>query len=365
MKHALLLLALWMSAGAEASLVRESFTSIRALGMGNAFLSLSDDGSALWYNPAALARIKGGHFNLIDTSLKFDNTDTTRRISKAVFDGEWGNLVRRDLQAMGFSVRPGFVTKYFGISLFDNFQSFTDFRDLDSLAASVDIYSFNDIGVILGAGFPFSEFFAAGISLRVFQRTAIDTTIDTETLIDQIGVSALDFQSAIYDHLQSQMGIGWAVGANFGVLGKIPLFGKKGPVWTVSAAVENVGGVSFRKLRSGDKLPPTLPMTYHAGTAFKYLLSKTSELNLAFDLRHATDKFSALKKIHFGAELRTKVFDIRAGLNQLYPTFGFSLKFPAHTRLHFATYAVELGDSALNRAQRLYELQVVLGFNPF
>lgn len=350
---------------AEGSLVREIYSSTRANGMGNAFIALSDDASMLWYNPANLARVRGGHVHLVDASFHFDTKDTLTRISNAAFKGDSNNLIRPGLQQMGLAVRPTFISKYFGISFFDNVKSFTDFRDLNTLSASVDVYSFNDVGAILGVGFPFSDFLSLGASVRVFQRSVIDTTLDTQTLLSQIGISTTDFQGAISDYLKTLVGFGWAVGANFGATVRLPVFAKGGPDWTASLLVENVGRTKFRRLGSQNNLPDDLPMTYHLGTAFRYPVTKNTEFNLTADFRHMFEKIPATKKLHFGAEYRGVAFDLRAGMNQLYPTAGFGLKFPPHTRLNFTTYAVELGDNALERSQRLYEIQVVLGFNPF
>lgn len=365
MKLALtLIFALW-TLGASAEIVRESYQSTRALGMGNAFLAISDDATALWYNPAGLARIKGAHFNLIDTSLKIDGRDTLTRVGNAVFHGDFNNLIRQDLQAMAFSMRPTFVTKYFGISFFENVSSFSDFRDLNSLSATADIYTFNDVGLILGVGVPFSDYFSLGVSVRAFQRSSLDTVLTTETLISQIGIDADNFQNAIYNYLKTQFGTGWGVGMNLGAMAKIPIFGKGGPDWTVAFLGENLGGVHFRKLGSQNKIPNDLKMTYHVGTAFRYPLTKMTELNLTFDYRHLFETdVPGPKKVHIGMEYRGLGFDLRAGLHQLYPSFGFGLKFPAHTRVNLATYGVELGDNALERMKRLWEVQLVLAFNP-
>lgn len=365
MKRAFLILAALWSFGASAELVRESYASARALGMGNAFTAMADDASALWYNPAGLARVRGAHFHLVDTSFRVDGMNTVTRIGNALFQGDYDNLIRQDLQAMAFSLRPTFVTKYFGISFYDSINSFSDFRDLNSLTATADIFAFNDLGVILGMGFPFTDYLSFGTSVRIFQRTSLDTTITTETLVNQIGVDVTDFQTAIYDYLKTQYGAGWGVGVNFGGMAKIPVFKKGGPDWTIGFLTENVGNLHFRRLGTNTNLPPDLKMTYHLGTAFRFPLAKTSELNLTFDYRHVFDKtIPGTKKIHIGAEYRGRFFDLRAGMHQLYPTLGFGIKLPSHTRFNFATYGVELGQGALERSKRLWEIQLALAFNP-
>ena len=49
---------------AFSSLIRNPYEGVRPTGMGNAYIAISDDFNALWYNPAGLTKIKGFHFNL-------------------------------------------------------------------------------------------------------------------------------------------------------------------------------------------------------------------------------------------------------------------------------------------------------------
>src|SRR5688572_28227715 len=68
--------------------------SIRAMGMGGAFYGLSDDEGALWYNPAGLARIRGGQrFNLLGIKADF----TPRTISAV---GTISDQSGKDVQAI-------------------------------------------------------------------------------------------------------------------------------------------------------------------------------------------------------------------------------------------------------------------------
>jgi hypothetical protein len=107
-------------------------------------------------------------------------------------------------------------------------------------------------------------------------------------------------------------------------------------------------------------------MTLHFGSSLKYNLGKNSELNLALDIRQVLWQVpnTMVKQLHAGVEYKYRALTLRGGLNQMYPTFGASFEFPPHTKLHFSSYANELGSGMWEKSQRWWQLQVVIGFNP-
>lgn len=361
----ILISTMLVSSQAYAGLTRQSFESIRATGMGGAFIALADDKDALWYNPAGLSNIEGLHWNLLDLQTGADSTNTLNRITGAIFDGNYANLIRTDTQWMNASVRTSVLAKYFGFALYDNIFSFTDFRDIDSLAAEVDISTYNDIGAIMGFGIPLGEMLSIGTSVRVFQRSSIDDTITISDVLDRTGLAATQlgaFQTAIFEHLQSISGLGWGIGVNVGALLTVPMK-SKGPLVTLGAHVEDLGGTTFRSFGS-TTAPPTISNSYHAGINIKHQLDKDSEFNIAFDYRNIFQTAHIARKLHLGFEYNRRTFAIRAGAYQGYPTFGMSIKFPPHTQINMSTYAGELGSGLYSRGQRWYKVQMVIGFNP-
>lgn len=362
----LIIIVMLFPVAAEAFLLRENFKGIRPLGMGNAFIAIADDKEALWYNPAGLAKIKGVHGNLFDLNMMVDSQDTLKRIGNAAFHGDFANLVRRDIQAMQFTVKPTFIMPYFGLQFYDNFYSFTDFRDMQTLDARVDVNTYNDIGVITGFAIPFGQYLSAGMALKIFQRSAVDTSVTFQDLLTQMKLTdPSQFESAIYDHLQSIAGLGYAAGINLGVLFQVPLMTKNPRLFT-AITIDDLGFTSFYKF-GNNAAPPPIPYRYNAGVALRYALSKTAEFNVAADFR---DYYSVgnvgtiARRINVGCELRNHLFGIRTGIHQGYPALGLSITYPPHTQIHLASYANELGTGFHERMQRLYTLELVIGFNP-
>lgn len=354
------LLLIGQAAGAD--LLRVPFEAVRPLGMGNAFVAIADDSNALFYNPAGLSWVKGLHFNLIDMIVGFDNLDTLRRMGSTLKHGDFNQLIRTDdTQFIRLGLKPTFVMPYFGIAIYNNLQGFFDFRNLQ--AADVDVFAANDLGVTLGFSLPVSPFASIGASIKALHRTAVDVHLTPADFLAQVGLGATDFQAAAYSALENQVGTGYAFGLSLGGLAKIPL-GKKGPTIQVGATVEDVTDTNFRPIGT-TPVPRPIPVSYNLGTALLYPVAKDTQLNVALDLRDNFRDLPFFKQAHLGLELRHKLFAFRGGLYQGYPTYGVSIEAPHHTRIHFSSHAVELDNFLWTRAQRIYQVQIVVGFNPF
>lgn len=361
---------LWIGAEARAELIRTPYPGVRPTGMGGAFLAVSDDNNALWYNPAGLAKIRGVHFNVIDIGLGVDSSDTLSRITNAAFSGGLNNLVRTDEEMARLTIRPTFIIPYFGISVFENLNGYFNLRaikDFDIMnpatyQSKIDVYAFNDIGINAGIGIPMGEVLAIGASVRAFQRTSIDASIGAQDLLASLSLTQPDFMQAAYTSLKGMQGIGLGLGLNLGALVTVPL-PKDYPTWTIAATAEDVGRTSFRPLGSM-RAPKGVDSTYHFGTALKYNFGRDRHLTLALDYRNAFEKLPITKQLYLGTEYRFKYVGLRGGLHQGYLSGGFSLEFPPHTRLHLSTYASETGDGLWKSNQRWYLMQFIIGFNP-
>jgi long-subunit fatty acid transport protein len=361
MKHLLTLLILFATNLSWGSLLRQSYEFPRATGMGNAFIALADDANAIFYNPAALARVKGVHLHLIDTGLNVDGMDTAQRIKRAVFDGEYNNLIDPDKQFLGFSFKPTLITPYFGISIYNHSFGYFDMQSLQG--STVDVFAYNDLGVALGFGIPLSQYFSFGVGLKAVSRTGMDINMTPAQLIADLGSSALQINNNVYEALKKYMGVGYGFPLSGGVLITLPQITKSAPTIRLAATVEDIGTTTFTKI-SGANSPTPIRMTYNFGSALQYTLNKDLNLNVTLDLRHQFESLPFVKTFHLGTELRHRFFAIRGGVYQGYPTYGASIEFPPHTRLHFSSYAVELGNKLWERGERWYQVQLVIGFSP-
>ncbi len=367
MKIKFLLAFALLGSTAWGELVRNPYPGVRPSGMGNAFLAISDDANALWYNPAGLTKVKGTHLSLIDTSLAVDSIDTFGRLWNGVFKGDTANIIRTDQQFMRFNFRPTLVMPNFSFTIYSHANSFSRLDNLTDLDANVDIYAFNDIGAAVGFGIPLGPYFSIGATTRVFQRAGIDAELTGVELLTALGLSATlpsqqQVLSAVYQQLSALSGVGLGIAVDLGSQLTIPM--PKGyPKWTLAATMNDVGATTFRPLIT-TRQPARVEQSIHFGTALQFDLGKSGVFNLAFDYRNAFEALPFIKQANLGLEWRHRVFGIRAGATQGYWTAGASLEFPPSTRVHVSSYAVELGQSAWQSEYRVYMIQIALGFNP-
>ncbi|NBX93644.1 MAG: hypothetical protein EB078_01210 [Proteobacteria bacterium] len=361
MKFLITFLLLGWIGTTEASLLRQGYEFPRATGMGNAFIALADDANAIFYNPAALAKVKGVHLHLVDANLSVDGMGTLDRIKRAIFDSEYDNLIDPNKQVLGFNLKPTFITPYFGLALYNQAFGYFDIQSLQG--TNVDIFSYNDLGVAVAFGIPLSEYFSFGIGLRAVQRTGVDLLTTPEDLITDIGLSAGNITSNIYGALKKYIGVGYGFPLSLGGMITLPRITQSAPLIRFAVQVEDIGTTTYTKI-SGASAPTPTRMSYNFGSLLQYSLSKNTTLNVTMDLKHQFESLPFVKTFHLGTELRNKYFGIRGGVYHGYPTFGFSIEFPPHTRLHFSSYSMELGDKLWEKEQRWYQVQFVIGFNP-
>lgn len=362
MKKTLFILLGLMTLKAEARLLRVPFEGVRPTGMGNAFLSLADDQNMLWYNPAALAKNKKWRFNLFDFTMGFDSLTTLEQMRALIFDGNSDDLVSDDITYLRMALKPALFGPNFGVALYTNSQGFFEIRNLD--LPEVDVYAFSDIAAIAGVGIPIGPNFSVGVSARAIYRTSVDATITTVDLLSELGgITEEDFMNAVYARLESLSGMGYGFGLNLGAHLEVPT-GKGGPRVAAAFTIEDFGDTSFTAMGS-ENAPTAIPQSVNFGSSVSYKSSKNNEVNFAIDFRHLFEGYSLGQMSHVGLEWKHKAFSFRAGLYQLYPTFGFSFEVLPHTKIHMSSYAVEIGDESSPYSHRWWLVQAIIGFNPF
>jgi hypothetical protein len=362
MKYFFTVLFFSLTAGtAHANFLRIPYEGARPLAMGNAYIALADDANAIWYNPAGLAFVHGVHFNVFDFMGAVDSTDTLNRISNAIFQGNYANLINPNQETVRFSILPSFLAPYFGVMVFDNSQAMYNLQNLQ--LPNADIYAMNDLGIISGVGIPLSDDFSIGASVRVFERTGVDAYVTPQQLIAQLGINNVsNFNSAVNTYIQSLVGSGYGVGLNLGMMLKVPL--GKSTTLQFAATAEDVGQTKMYPI-SGANTPPNIPTTYNFGTAFINTLSRNSDFKISVDYRDAFGSTPLFEQLHIGGEYHWRALSLRAGYYEGYPSFGLGIDAPPQTKINLTTYAVEEGNSLWQTGQRVYLAQVIIGFNPF
>lgn len=362
MKYLLLIFFFVFSWISQASLLQPSYEFARATGMGNAFIALADDANSIFYNPAALAKNKNVRLHILDTQALVDGLDTLGRLGDAAFKGQTDNLINPDKQSLGFALKPTLITPYFGLSLFGHGFGLFELNSFQS--SNVEVFAYNDLGLALAFGIPFSDYFSFGFGIKAIQRTSIELNKPVSELLDELGVDYLTASGNPWKTLKNYSNTGYGFPLSAGFLISLPALTKSSPTIRFAGTIENIGGTTFTKIGTVSA-PSKIETSYHFGSLLQYSMNKNFVLNITTDLRDQFKGLTFLKTFHMGAELRHKFFGIRTGLSEGYLTYGFSLEFPPHTKLHFSSYAKELGDSLWERQQRFYQIQLIVGFNPW
>jgi hypothetical protein len=328
------------------------YKGIRPMGMGGAFVAVSNDANALFYNPAGLADIKTVRASIFPLELELGEKayDLFNDASDVDFDDELetAEFLRENIGErahLALNLFPYYSMPRFAFGLIGTVR--TDLEVYDRQYPKVITNVINDLGVGAGYAHPFLEdTLLVGASAKYINRQSL---IEEYTVID---ITSDDLNEKIEDDLLDGSG----VLIDLGVIYKLDKHG------LADARV----GVSANNLFGGD-LGDARDVDDHIDIGFaidrEIWITKTT---LAFDY---VDLFSQLgddddlaKRIRLGAEFRfPKILSVRVGLYQGYFTSGLSLD-AKYAQLDILTYAEEIGAFAGQRIDRRYSLRFVLGF---
>lgn len=331
----------------------DSWSSVRAQGMGGAYTAVVDDADALFFNPAGLAKSGGFTWTVLDPRLGANGLEDISELQAIISSDDdmidklqelYGRKVwisggaKTAVKISNIAV-AGFVNTEAGISVSNPANT------------TMELNYFFDYGVALGTGFNLiPEFLKLGVTAKRIDRTGTSLPIGASTL------ATLD-EEQLKNEIKSR-GIGY--GLDIGSLITIP-----GPLNAAFSVVyRNIGVTSFSH-GSGAHAPPSIPNELVLGASLE-LKTGLVEIRPAFDYRFADRTDIPIgKKVHVGVEVDMPLIDIRAGLNQGYYTAGVGIDL-ALMRLDLATYGVELGAYPGQQEDRRYVLQatIELGFDP-
>lgn len=352
-KILLLSLAFALLSQSRASGYQDLYTSVRALGMGNAYTAVASELDALWYNPAGLARNKGLRLTVFDLQMGSNGLKVYEKYQEYGNSGDnlatfLNSLYGENMWAHAH-FRTGLTLPYFGVGLFGA-------GDLEALLDNPAYPSFEleataDYGFMTGMAVPLvPEMVALGFNLR--RTTRLGSRVPLEPSI----MANLNTQN-IEDELKRE-GIGY--GIDMGLNVTFPTAVKP----TISLVWKNMGVTSFKHVRG-----PGAPAAEQDEVVLGFGLdigSKKYSITPAFDIRHVNrGNMHIGNKLNMGFEVSLPVLDLRAGFHQGYYTLGASTDL-GFFRVDAATYGVELGTYPGQLEDRRYVVQATfeLGFNP-
>jgi hypothetical protein len=320
--------------------------SVRALGMGNAYISMVQDADALFYNPAGLARIGGINWTVVDIVAGLSGLEVVQSVQDVQSQNGFTDTIR---ELYGENIFVGTHAKT-AVTLPFISAAYYNSADVglavhDPAIPEIDVNFINDTGYALGFGAAVLPMMHLGLVAKRITRIGSRSTFGASY------IGELDPEGIISD--LEATGTGYSLDLGFNVVVPGPISPAIGFVW------RNVGGVKFNPANTGDPAPPRDQdeMAFGASINLDALLV---EVTPSIDFRYLNrTEVDLTKKINFGVELDLPLLDLRAGFHQGYLSYGAGLGLGL-LRVDLASYGVELGEKAGQKEDRRYMLQATL-----
>jgi hypothetical protein len=358
---AILIFSFSLSFSEEASF----FLGVRPAGMGSAFVAVSDDENAIFFNPAGIKkqnnwRVLGPIFKLGDDIRKLK--DLSDAMDKANTNQERADVID-DFIPLNVLVEgnmfPVYLNEEFSLGLFSGIK--TRVEVLNPVQPRIEISGFTDTTLIYSCAQNLDKKTSLGVSIKAISRKKImpaNTPVDTRdpenpdrdvvviTQTDLLNYNKTDFE--IKDFYKKIKGEGLSF--NIGLLHNL---NKK---ITLGAMISDFGGTKINYGNTTSQIPSALRL----GISYRIPLNN-KEILTALDISEFGKAGSFYKKLHLGSEFSLNGVNLRLGINQGYPVFGMGIKI-GYFKFGYAYYQEERGRYAGELAEKSHLISMELNF---
>lgn len=319
-------------------------TSVRALGMGNAYIGVAQGLDALFYNPAGLARNPGVSWTIADPKVGASGYEAFTRVQGLQSSGDFADTLEAlygENIWVGAGAKTGMTFPMIAFSVYDSAD--VNLSPHNPAYTSVGVNVVNDFGYTAGVGAMVGPGVELGMALKYVKRLGSRVPLGASL------VGSLDPDVILENIKQEGTGYGLDLGMNITIPAPIQP--------TISFAWRNVGDTKFRAANVNGAAPPSERSEMIIGAALDINAALVS-VTPTFDFRYLNRSDVQLtKKINFGVEVGLPLLDIRGGFHQGYYSAGVGLNL-GMLRVDAATYGEELGEYAGQKEDRRYIVQV-------
>ncbi len=374
----------WAQEGVQTS-IHHHYQSTRAMGMGDAFIATANDYTALFYNPAGLARREVGQFNgsielggSIDTQKFYKDFDEVGKNQSYANDGEkqaaYVELLNKYYgKTLGFRVkaleaiwaRPNWAVGFIPVDFTFNAQV----HNQGTPALDVRAYADTTLAYGYGADLPgvLPGWLSWGTTVKVINRGYINRQVNSLNLVaDPKTIRKEDAR----DGYTADFDLGMLYSPRIPTEGFFSVFQLAKPTFgaVVRNALDYGFGSSFHLLNKTQVDPPEkLHRVLDVGMKYEYpevwIFGGRGELDIR-DIGHPN--FTWRRAFHLGFEFDWTVTNwwkghYRIGVNQGYPTLGVSAMLFIFN-LDLSTYGEEVGTYHNPKESRVYMAKLNMDF---
>lgn len=328
-------LALFTSQAAWADEPQQLRYSLRALGMGNAFVAAVNDESSLYYNPAGLASVKRSMFEILSTNVTINQNliDLSQKSSDET-TAAVGEVVGQKLFFNAGVGLMSFTAPYWGWSLFGG--ATFDATVHNPVVPYFETNAYAQYGALGGFAWTmWDQSVDVGVSFKLVERQGIGKTLHIAEFTSD------DFTDDLQDEFVSKSQVAPDVGVTYHLDRFYNAYMK------FSAVMRNIGGMDFG---STGEFPTSIDLGMASESEFMGI-DVLAAMDLVDVTYATTEKKSMQRNLNMGVELgfwplanNHHFLALRFGRKGPYTSTGLSFNPPIlPVMIDFAQWSEEVG----------------------